>query len=118
MHEFEIESAGNYIELNKTELEVMLRIKKANGTNLAPADNVGLINYPIPSLFKHVKIKLNNETITSGSSNYADRAIMEVMLTYNKDAVNSWLQAGGFEFEEARKAHQREQDSNLPWKVA
>ena len=87
VHEFEIESAGNYIELNKTEVEVQLRIKKADGTNLAATDNVGLINYPIASLFKHVEIKLNDETITRGSSNYADRAIMEVMLTYNKSTA-------------------------------
>ena len=103
VHEFEIERPGNYIELNKTEVEVQLRIKKADGTNLTATDNVGLINYPIASLFKHVEIKLNDETITSGSSNYADRAIMEVMLTYNKDAVNSWLQAGGFEYDTAGK---------------
>ena len=41
------------------------------------AGGVGLINYPIASLFKHVEIKLNDETITRGSSNYADSAIME-----------------------------------------
>ena len=103
VHEFEIENAEHYIELNKTEVEVKLRIKKADGTNLAAADNVGLINYPIASLFKDVEITLNDQTITSGSSNYADRAIMEVLLTYNKDAVNSWLQAGGFEYDTAGK---------------
>ena len=56
VHEFEIEKAEHYTELNKTEVEVMLRIKKADGTNLAPADNVGLINYSIASLFKHFEI--------------------------------------------------------------
>ena len=81
VHEFEIESAENYIELNKTKVEVKLRMKN------------WLINYPIATLFKDVEIKLNDETITSGSSNFADRAIIEVMLTYNTDAVNSWLKA-------------------------
>ena len=99
VHEFEIENAKHYIELNKTEVEVMLRIKKADGTNLAPADNVELINYLIASLFKDIEIKHNDETITSGLSNYADRAIMEVLLTYNRDAVKRWLLAGGFEYD-------------------
>ena len=69
VQEFEIESADHYIELNKTEVEVKLRIKKADKTNLVAADNVGLINYPFASLFKDVEIQLNNEMIASGSSN-------------------------------------------------
>ena len=115
VQEFEIESADHYIELNKTEVEVKMRIKKADKTNLVAADNVGLINYPVASLFKDVEIQLNNETITSGSSNYADRAIMEILLTYNKDAVNSWLRAGGFEYDTAGKmdkANPNEADGN------
>ena len=103
VYEFEIKNAEHYIELNKTEVEVKLRIKKGDGNDLVAADKVGLINYPITTLFKDVEITLNEQTITSGSSNYADRAIMEVLLTYNKDAVNSWLQAGGFEYDTAGK---------------
>ena len=103
VYEFEIKNAEHYIELNKTEVELKLRIKKGNGNDLVAEDKVGFINYPIATMFKGVEITLNEQTITSGSSNYADRAIMEVLLTYNKDAVNSWLQAGGFEYDTAGK---------------
>ena len=101
--EFKYESENYYVELNKTELEVNLRIKKADGTNLTDADKVALINYPVASLFKDVKVQLNGKTITEGSSNYAERAIMEVMLTYGKDAECTWLQAALFEKDTAGK---------------
>ena len=94
--EFRYENDQCFVELNKTEVEVNFRIKKADGTNLAPEDKVGLINYPIASLFKDVEVKINGKTISDGSSNYAERAIMEVLLTYGRDAEETWLQAGGF----------------------
>ena len=95
--EFEINNPDCFLELNKTEVEVKYRIKKADGTNLTAEDRVGTINYTAASLFKSVEVKLNNKTITHGSSNYAERAIMEVLMTYNHDALNSWLGAGHFE---------------------
>ena len=94
--EFEINNQECFLELNKTEVEVKYRIKKSDGTNLTAEDHVGTINYPIASLFSSVEVKLNNKTITYGSSNYAERAIMEVLMTYNHDALKSWLSAGHF----------------------
>ena len=93
---FEISNPDCFLELNKTEVEVKFRIKKVDGTNLTADDHVGIINYPIASLFDNVEIKLNNKTITYGSSNYAERSVMEVLLSYNQDAMRSWLQAGLF----------------------
>ena len=101
--EFNIESSDCFIELNKTEVEVKFRIKKTDGTNLDANDKVDLINYAIASLFKDVEIQLNGKTITHGSSNYAERAIMEVLMTYNRDAVESWLRAGLFHKDKAGK---------------
>ena len=37
---------------------------------------------------------LNDKTITYAGSNYAERAIMETLLSFGKDATTSWLQAG------------------------
>ena len=101
--EFKYESENCFIELNKTELEVKLRITKADGAVLAATDKVGLINYAIASLFKDVEIQINGKTITDGSSNYAERAILEVLLTYGQDAEKTWLHAGGFSKDTAGK---------------
>ena len=95
--EFEISNPECFLELNKTEVEIKFRIKKADGANLTAEDHVGTINYPVASLFSSVEVKLNIKTITCGSSNYAEGAIMEVLMTYNHDALKSWLEAGHFE---------------------
>ena len=55
------------------------------------------INYPIATLFSSVEVKLNNKTITYSSSNYAERSIMEILMTYTSDAFNGWLARGLFE---------------------
>lgn len=94
--EFEIDNPDCFLELNKTEVEFKYRIKKADDTNLEVTDHVGPVNYPIASFFENVEIKLNGKTITHGSSNYAERANMEVLMSYNQDACKSWLQAGLF----------------------
>ena len=94
--EFHIDSGDNFIDLNKSELEVKFRIKKADGTNLAEGEKVAMINYPIATIFSSIQVTLNDKTITHGDSNYAERAIMETLLTYGIDASKNWLQAGLF----------------------
>ena len=42
--EFDINSPECFLELNKTEVEVKYRIKKADGTNLTAEDHFGTIN--------------------------------------------------------------------------
>ena len=49
--EFKIYCDSDWIELNKSELEVKFRIVKEDGTNLAAGDKVALINYPGATLF-------------------------------------------------------------------
>ena len=73
--EFEINSPECFLELNKTEVEVKYRIKKADGTNLTAEDHVGTINYPVASLFSSVEVKLNDKTVTYGSSNFFEANI-------------------------------------------
>ena len=94
--EFRVHSHDKYIELDRTELEVKFRIKKADGTNLGVDEKVGIINYPGATLFKDIEVKLNEKTITYSGSNYAERAIMETLLSFGKDASKSWLQSGLF----------------------
>ncbi|MCP4094646.1 MAG: hypothetical protein GY748_00220, partial [Planctomycetaceae bacterium] len=94
MIEFRVHSAEHFIELDKTELEILFRIKKADGANLDVNEKVSIINYPGATLFQDIEVVLNDKTITYAGSNYAERAIMETLLSFGKDAGTSWLQAG------------------------
>ena len=101
--EFDINNADSYLELNKTEIEIKFRIKKEGETNLTTEDHVGTIDYTIATLISSVEVKLNSKTITYGSSNYAERSIMEILMKYTSDSVNSWLATGLFEKETAAR---------------
>ena len=70
--EFKINSPECFLKINKTEVEVKYCIKKAYGTNLTAEGHFGTINYPVASLFSSVEVKLNDKTITYGSSYYAE----------------------------------------------
>ena len=101
--EFDINNADSYLELNKTEIEIKFRIKKEGETNLTTEDHVGTIDYTIATLISSVEVKLNSKTITYCSSNYAERSIMEILMKYTSDSVNSWLATGLFEKETAAR---------------
>ena len=101
--EFDINNADSYLELNKTEIEIKFRIKKEGETNLTAEEHVGTIDYTIATLISSVEVKLNSKTITYGSSNYAERSIMEILMKYTSDSVNSWLATGLFEKETAAR---------------
>ena len=94
MIEFRVHSSKHFIELDKTELEIFFRVKKADNNALAAQEKVSIINYTGATLFKDIEVELNDKTITYAGSNYAERAMMETLLSFGKDAGTSWLQAG------------------------
>ena len=94
--EFEIKNPDCFLEMNKTEIAIKYHITKADGTNLTADNKVAVVNYPIAALIKSVDVKLNDKIITHGSSNYAERALLEAFTTYGRDAEKTWLRAGQF----------------------
>ena len=64
MIEFRVHSSDNFIELDKTELEIFFWVKKADNNNLAAQEKVSIINYTGATLFKDIEVELNDKTIT------------------------------------------------------
>ena len=77
-------------------LYLKVKVSKADGTNLDGASKVGFANYPIESLFNQVDVILGGKLISSATSTYAHRSILEVLLNYDKDAAESQLGCGLF----------------------
>ena len=50
-YEFNVGSAGDYFDKNRSKLIVKFRITRPGGSNLQPGDYVTFSNYPIASLF-------------------------------------------------------------------
>jgi hypothetical protein len=93
--EFVITGNENFIDLHTLELLLKVKVKNNDNTNLAAGVEIGLINYPIATLFQHVDVYLNND-IVSNTSDYGYKAYLETLLNHGKDAAKSWLQAGGY----------------------
>ena len=66
------------------------------GGALLEGDRAGVINYISNTLFETVNVSMNNTPVSHSGSNYAQRAILEMLLNYGRDAVESWAQCGLF----------------------
>ena len=93
--EFAIKGNDDFIDLHNCRIQMKIRIKNTDGTNLASGKKIACINYPIATLFEQVAVYLNNNLVTN-TSNYAYKAYLETTLTYNDIAKKSWLQTGGY----------------------
>ena len=90
--EFDVSGTGDdYIDFANTVLYVKAKVTQANGNNLAAAAEVGPVNLFLHSLFSQVDISLNGTLITSSTSTYPYRAMLETLLTYGQDAKSSQL---------------------------
>lgn len=83
--EFFVTASGSeYFDPSHTQLYVLVKVVKADGTNLAAADNVAPVNNWLHSMFSEVDITLNHKNITSASNLYYYRAYIENLLSYGK----------------------------------
>ncbi|XP_073525424.1 uncharacterized protein F54H12.2-like [Phyllobates terribilis] len=95
--EFFISGSGEYFyDLNNTLLTVQCRILKPDGTALVAGTRVGLINYPIATLFNPVDITLGDRLISQSDNLYSYRAYIETLLNYSTQTLRSQFTAGLF----------------------
>ncbi|XP_067295937.1 uncharacterized protein F54H12.2-like [Pseudorasbora parva] len=91
--------AGNgedYVDLNNTLLYLRVKITAPDGSDIPNTARVGLINYPGASIFSQVDVSLGDRLISQSSSTYPYRCIIESLLNYSNDALESLFSAGLF----------------------
>ena len=91
--------AGNgedYVDLNNTLLYLRVKITKPDGTNIDAGARVGVINYPIATLFSQVDVSLGDRLISQSSNTYPYRAVIESILNYGCDTLKTQFSAGLF----------------------
>ncbi|XP_067271186.1 uncharacterized protein F54H12.2-like [Pseudorasbora parva] len=91
--------AGNgddYLDLNNTMLYLRVKITKPNGDVIAHPAKVGLINYPGATIFSQVDVTLGDHLISQSSSTYPYRCIIESLINYGKDTLESIFASGLF----------------------
>lgn len=82
-------SSEDYLDLNDSYLYLRVKITNGDGTNLAHGAPVGLINYPTCTLFSQVDIMLGDRLITQSSNTYPYRGIIECLLNYSHDTLDT-----------------------------
>lgn len=95
--EFLLSGEGDeFTDLSHTYLKLTLKLKKSNGDVLTDDDKVSVVNYIGATLFNQIDILLNDTQISSSSPNNAYRAILEALLSYDAQSLESQMQAAGF----------------------
>lgn len=92
-------NSDEYIDLSHSLLSVQAQVVPVNPNEKKEdldkdANNFGVINNFLSSLFASVDVSLNQKTVSSASSHYAYRAYIECLLNYSSDSRNGHLTAG------------------------
>ena len=82
-------NSTQYVDLNRTELYVKLKIVKEDGTPFdsskkesgLPVDNI------MHSMWSSVDVKLNHTLVSSSGTNYMYKALIENLLNYDADTI-------------------------------
>ena len=89
--EFVIKPLSDYIDINITEMRLVIKITKNNGGSIAPGKKYTLINNALHSLIKQFTIKLNETLVTEQSDTQAYNAYIKTLLNFTEQAKKSYL---------------------------
>ena len=96
-------STEEYIDVNDIQLYILANITKADGTDIDAADNVGLANLPIASLFQDVSLTVGENQIEGGQMCYPYLGYFSTVMQFDPKAQKSHMRAQGWYKDEAGK---------------
>ena len=85
-------SGSQYLDLQRSRLYVKAKIVKEDGGSLEATDVVTPVNLWLQSLWNQVDVFLQQKLVSSSGTNYAYKALMDVLLNYGGDAESTQLQ--------------------------
>ena len=89
--EFVIKPLSDYIDINKTELRLVVKITKRNGGETGAGEKYTLINNAPHSIIKQFTIKINETLVTEQSDTQAYNAYIKTLLNFTDQAKKSYL---------------------------
>ena len=78
-------NGGAYMDLSKTRLCIKGKIVKSTGEDIVSADVVGPINLFLHTMFRQIDTYLQQKLISSSSTNYAYKAMIDTLLYGGSD---------------------------------
>ena len=102
--EFIIAGSGDeYIDLNKIDVNIKFKILKADGSAIAAADEVGINNLGIATIFRDVTLTVAESQIEGGQQDYAYKSYFRTVAQFHPAAQVSHMRAFGWIKDEAGK---------------
>ena len=105
--EFEVlDDRKNFIDLQKTVLEIKCKITQANdadlraGTEAANRDTPYFVNNTLHSLFSECTVSDNGTKILNINGNYAHKGFIGTEFCHGDSAENTWLVCQGYYYED------------------
>ena len=89
--EFVIKPLADCIDINKTELRMVLKITKRDRTPTGDSKKYTLINNALHSIVKKFTIKINETLVTQQSDTQAYNAYIKTILNFTEQAKKSYL---------------------------
>ena len=80
-----------YMDIKRSELYLKVRIKHADGWSLKTTEYVGPVNLFMQSLFGQVDVTIQIKLVTSTTTHYPDKSMIQTLLSYGTDAKKSQL---------------------------
>jgi len=80
-----------YVDLKRSKLYVKAKIVKADGNKIAADEYVGPINLFLQTMFSQVKVTMQGKLVTSTTSHYPYKAMIQTLLSYGSGAKTSQL---------------------------
>ncbi|KAM3914020.1 uncharacterized protein F54H12.2-like [Leptodactylus fuscus] len=106
--EFFISGSGEYYyDLNNTLLYITCRIVKSDNTAIPADANVGLVNYPIATLFSQTDVMLGDRLISRSDNFYTYRTYIKTILNYSPQSLSLQFTSGLFYKDTAGHHHER-----------
>jgi hypothetical protein len=100
---FRIHGNSNFLDLNKTMLLTEMHIEKqvdAKWTPIEEKDSVSVVQAIGSTFIEDLKISLNNRVVYNSNRLQSYRTIIDMILSYGKNALDTHFQASGFYDEE------------------
>lgn len=87
---------GHMPDLSRSALYVRAKITTATGAALANDAHVSCANMPLHSMWSAVEVRLGNTLISDANAMYPYRAILETLLSYSQDTLDTQKQSALF----------------------
>ena len=85
------QNGTEYLDLKRSRLYVKLRVKHANGDNIAVDSTTGPVNGLFFALFSQLDCYLQGILVSSSNTNYPYKCMMKSLLNYGQDAKTTQL---------------------------